>query len=116
MGKIGQVSNIKQILEKDINDTKRDSSEGGENVQEKWKRGKVDTSFFNKDGSSDKNNKVVDPVILSSINSSKIKEQLEAQYAKDEGKSLTSAPKRKFKTFEPQQVLETSNTSSTKAY
>merc|ERR1712154_342242 len=38
------------------------------------------------------------------------------QYAKDEGKSLTSAPKRKFKTFEPQQVLETSNTSSTKAY
>ena len=30
--------------------------------------------------------------------------------------SLTSAPKRKLKTFEPQQVLETNNSTSTKAY
>merc|ERR1712038_1026132 len=114
--KIGQVSNIKQLLEKDTKDMKNELTGGGENVQEKWKRGKVDNSFLLQQQNSDKNNKVVDPVILSSINSSKIKEQLEAQYAKDEGKSLSSAPKRKLKTFEPQQVLETNNSATTKAY
>lgn len=114
--KIGQVSNIKQLLERD--------SGGGlgssEKNQDKWKRGKVDASFFineqDENSANDTNSKFVDPV-MSSVNSNKIKQQLESQCAMDdEEKTLTSAPKRKFKTFDPQQVTEASTSTSTKSY
>ena len=121
--KIGQVSNIRQILERDAEDAKRDSGggiNGEENGTDLKKRGRVDASFLriqeNKEAPSDKNSRFIDPVI-SSVNSSKIKQQLESQHSKDEKeKTLMSAPKRKLKTFEPQQVLETNSSASTKSY
>ena len=120
--KIGQVSNIKQLLEKETQDGKRDS--GGElgsneNNPDRWKRGKVDTSFLinqlNKNA-NDTNNKFADPAI-SSVNSNKIRQQLESQCAKnEEEKPLLSAPKRKLKIFEPQQVVEKPKSTSTESY
>merc|ERR1711997_998444 len=121
--KIGQVSNIKQLLERDSQefqgDRCEDGASGNDTIQEnKWKRGKVDTSFLMKleNTESLQNEKFVDPR-LSSVNSNKIRQQLESQYSKDEGeRTLMSAPKRKLKTFEPNQVLENNNSTSTKSY
>ena len=121
--KIGQVSNIKQLLERDSQEFQGDRCEdgvsGNDTSQEnKWKRGKVDTSFLMKleNNESLQNEKFVDPR-LKSVNSNKIRQQLESQYSKDEEeKTLMSAPKRKLKTFQPNQVLENNNLTSTKSY